>query len=87
MLVAPARSPRLPRTSPPVVRANAAALLCRRVIVAEGKTEIGLVRGHDLVWAARHGGQSLGFVGVAIGGGSEASRRALSLRKRELCRR
>jgi len=74
---------RVPEDLTPVVRANAAALLCRRVIVAEGKTEIGLVRGHDKAWTARHGGQSLGFAGVAVadGGGSEAARRALALRK------
>lgn len=65
----------------PVVRANAAALLSRRVVVAEGKTEIGLVRGHDANWAAQHSGQSLAFVGVAVvdGGGAQAARRALSL--------
>jgi putative ATP-dependent endonuclease of OLD family len=61
---------RVPEDLTPVVRANAAALLCRRVIVAEGKTEIGLVRGHDKAWTARHGGQSLGFVGVAVADGS-----------------
>ncbi len=65
----------------PVVRANSAALLSRRIVVAEGKTEIGLVRGHDATWAAAHGGQSLAFAGVAVvdGGGSEAAQRAAAL--------
>lgn len=74
---------RVPEDLTPVVRANAAALLSRRVIVAEGKTEIGIVHGHEAVWAARHGGQSLGFAGitVAYGGGSESAQRALSLCK------
>lgn len=67
----------------PVVRANAAALLSRRVIVAEGKTEIGLLRAYVQPWAASHDGRTLAFEGVVVvdGGGSSAPERAKSLRR------
>jgi putative ATP-dependent endonuclease of the OLD family len=69
---------RVPDQLNAVVRANAAALLSRKVLVGEGKTEIGLVRGHDVAWAERHDGKSLAFMGVAVadGGGSGAPQRA-----------
>src|SRR6185437_982858 len=69
---------RVPEELNAVVRANAAALLSRKVLVGEGKTEIGLVRGHDVTWAERHHGKSLAFMGVAVadGGGSGAPQRA-----------
>lgn len=65
-----------------VVRANAASLLSRKVVVSEGKTEIGLIRGHEAAWAARHNEKSLAYMGVAVayGGGSEAPQRAKRLR-------
>jgi putative ATP-dependent endonuclease of OLD family len=65
----------------PVARANAAALLSRRVIVAEGKTEIGLLRAYVEPWAAEHEGRTLAFEGVAVvdGGGTSAPERARAL--------
>jgi hypothetical protein len=62
----------------PVVRANATALLSKRVIVAEGKTEMGLLRACAEPWAAEHGGRTLAFEGVAVvdGGGASAPERA-----------
>ena len=64
-----------------VVRAAPEALLARRVIVGEGKTEAGVIRAHDGVWAASHNSESLAQRGVAVveGGGSEAPLRALRL--------
>ncbi len=65
----------------PVVRANAAALLSKRVIVAEGKTEMGLLRACVQPWAESHDGRTLAFEGVAVvdGGGSSAPERARML--------
>ncbi|MGY4230399.1 putative ATP-dependent endonuclease of OLD family [Bradyrhizobium sp. USDA 4503] len=65
-----------------VIRACAEALLTPRILVCEGKTEVGFVRGLDLI---RHEGQrpTLAHCGVyaADGGGSEASSRALAFRQ------
>lgn len=51
------------------------ALLARRVLVCEGKTEVGLVRGLRLRWARDHGAP-ISHVGVvpAHGGGDTAAR-------------
>jgi len=64
-----------------VVRAAPDALLAKRVVIGEGKTEVGLVRAHDRRWAVGHNGESLAHRGVAIieGGGNEAPKRALAL--------
>lgn len=60
------------------VRGIPEAFLSRRVIVCEGKTEIGVIRGHDMAWSSRHDGRTLAHVGVvtAFGGGSETGNRA-----------
>jgi putative ATP-dependent endonuclease of OLD family len=67
----------------PVVRANATALLSKRVIVAEGKTEMGLLRACAEPWAAEHVGRTLAFEGVAVvdGGGASAPERAQRLHR------
>ena len=64
-----------------VVRAAPEALLSRRVVVAEGKTEVGIVRAFDSAWRAGHDGQTLAHRGVAVvdGGGSSAAERASML--------
>ena len=64
-----------------VVRAAPDALLSRRVVVAEGKTEVGIVRAFDGAWTDIHNGQSLAHRGVCVvdGGGSSAAKRALKL--------
>jgi putative ATP-dependent endonuclease of the OLD family len=51
------------------------ALLAKRVAVCEGKTEIGLVRGLQPIWAEQHGAP-LSHVGTvaALGGGESAAR-------------
>ncbi len=60
------------------LRAGPEAFLCRRVLVCEGKTEIGVIRGHDMAWSARHDARTLAHVGVATayGNGSETGKRA-----------
>jgi hypothetical protein len=61
------------------VRAAPEALLGRRVIVAEGPTEVGLCRALDRPWTEDHGAPPA-HVGVVLlpGGGTEAPRRALA---------
>lgn len=46
--------------------------------MCEGKTEIGVIRGHDEGWAAAHDSRSLAHLGVvtAFGNGAETGRRA-----------
>jgi energy-coupling factor transporter ATP-binding protein EcfA2 len=67
----------------PVVRANATALLSKSVIVAEGKTEIGLLRAYARPWAAAHDGRTLAFEGTVVvdGGGASAPERAQRLHR------
>jgi putative ATP-dependent endonuclease of the OLD family len=57
----------------PIIRKTSGAFLARKVLVCEGKTEIGLCRRLDLRWS--EGGQSFALSGVAIadgGGGNQA---------------
>jgi hypothetical protein len=58
----------------PIIRKASGAFLARKVLVCEGKTEIGLCRRLDQRWS--EGGQSFALSGVAIadGGGEEAPR-------------
>lgn len=64
-----------------LVRAQPEALLAPSVIVAEGATEYGLLRGLDRVWSTEEGGSPLAHRGVALadGGGQQAARRARGL--------
>jgi hypothetical protein len=63
------------------IRAAPEALLARRVIVAEGKTELGLCRALDGSWAASHGKPpaEVGVVAIHGGGGDQAAGRAMAL--------
>lgn len=72
---------RVPVELTSVVRASPEALLGRRALIAEGKTEIGFVRAFDAPWAEQHDNQSLGHRGVAVvdGGGTNAPNRAKGL--------
>jgi hypothetical protein len=56
----------------PIIRKASGAFLARKVLVCEGKTEIGLCRRLDQRWS--EGGQSFALSGVALadGGGEEA---------------
>ena len=60
------------------VRGIPEAFLSRRVVVCEGKTEVGVIRGHEMAWSDRHDAKTLAHVGVvtAFGGGAETGRRA-----------
>jgi hypothetical protein len=61
-----------------LVRSTPEAFLSRRVLVCEGKTEIGVIRGHDPAWSARRDRRSLAHFGVvpAFGAGSDTGKRA-----------
>ena len=61
-----------------LVRSTPEAFLSRRVLVCEGKTEIGVIRGHDQAWSAAHDSRSLAHLGVvtAFGSGAETGKRA-----------
>jgi putative ATP-dependent endonuclease of the OLD family len=57
----------------PIVKRVSEAFLARKVLVCEGKTEMGVCRRLDQLWATT--GQSFGFLGLALadGGGSQAA--------------
>ncbi len=56
-----------------LVRSQPEALLARRVVVCEGKTELGLIRGLEDMWASTNEGIPLAEKGVvaAFGGGTD----------------
>lgn len=58
----------------PIVRRVPEAFLARRVIVCEGKTEVGLLRALRSLWRTRNGGVPVEHRGVVLvdGGGAEA---------------
>lgn len=64
----------------PVVRSMPEAFLSHRVLVAEGKTEVGLARGLETLWANARG-TPLTHTGAIVvdGGGSSAKQRAGAL--------
>ena len=61
-----------------ITRAGSAALLARRVIVAEGRTEIGYLRAMSSVWKTSRG-TPIAHSGTTTldGGGSQAAKRAI----------
>ncbi|HHL40508.1 MAG TPA: hypothetical protein ENJ37_08375 [Deltaproteobacteria bacterium] len=65
----------VPEDLQPIVRKASEAFLARKVIVCEGKTELGFCRGLD-AWWSRDGRPSFALAGIALadGGGSEATR-------------
>jgi len=69
----------VPAELQPVVRRAPEALLARRVIVGEGKTEVGLCRALEGSWTSTHGAPPAEKGVVLIpGGGSSAPRIALA---------
>lgn len=64
----------VPQQLQDVVRRAAEAFLARKVIVCEGRLEIGLCRALEKVWAKRHADMPLAHQGVALvdGGGHSA---------------
>lgn len=65
-----------------LLRSSAEAFIAQAVVVCEGATEIGLVRGLDLWWA-QSGGPSLALLGISVtdGNGQNMWRRALGFAK------
>ena len=63
-----------------LVRSNSESLFARKIVVCEGKTEVGLLRGLGVAWEARNDcpPSHRGTV-YADGGGSQTQERALSL--------
>ena len=63
-------SPSLTSSLQPIVRTLGHALLARKIIVCEGKTEEALCRSLDLFWSKRHAEQSLAYQGVVAVNGN-----------------
>ncbi len=67
-----------------VVRAASEALLGRKVIVCEGKTEVGVCRAFDQFWSETQGKEGFAYLGVVPvegGGATVAPQRAVDIRK------
>jgi hypothetical protein len=64
------------------VRACPEAFLAKKIIVCEGKTELGMVWGLEGAWSQSREGLSLSYLGAVPidGGGSSAARHALNLK-------
>lgn len=66
-----------------LVRAVPEAFLARKIIVCEGKTEVGILRALDRWWANQNEGKSFAYWGVVAvdgGGCTEAPKKAINLR-------
>ncbi len=55
------------------LRRDPETFFSRRIVVCEGKTELGLVRALRPYWANKHDGESLAYRGVGLGDGSGSS--------------
>jgi hypothetical protein len=66
-----------------VVRAVSEALLGRKVILCEGKTEVGVCRAFDRFWSETQGKEGFAYLGVVPveGDGASAPQRAVDMRK------
>jgi hypothetical protein len=67
-----------------IARVAPHSLFGRKLVVCEGATEVGMCRGLEPYWSAAHGGlppAHLGFVPIDGGGRSNASNRALALKR------
>lgn len=66
-----------------VVRAVSEALLGQKVIVCEGKTEVGVCRAFDRFWTETQGKEAFAYLGVVPveGDGTNAPRRAVDIRR------
>jgi hypothetical protein len=62
----------VPGTLQPTVRKASEAFLARKVLVCEGRTELGFCRGLDLQWGKTGPSFGLAGVGLADGGGTQA---------------
>lgn len=66
-----------------VVRAASEALLGRKIIVCEGKTEVGVCRAFDRFWAETQGKEAFAYLGIVpvYGEGSNSPQRAIDVRR------
>lgn len=67
-----------------LVRSAPEALLCPRIIVCEGKTEVGFLRAMDSFWSLGSEGESLAFHGVTLvdgEGNTKAPSRAIEIKQ------
>lgn len=66
-----------------VVRAASEALLGQKVIICEGKTEVGMCRAFDSFWTRTQGKEAFAYLGVVPveGDGANAPQRAVDIRK------
>lgn len=67
-----------------LVRSVPEALLSPRIIVCEGKTEVGLLRAMDHLWATHNNDESMAYHGVSVAdgqGNTNAPGKALELKK------
>jgi hypothetical protein len=64
-----------------LIRFNPRALFARRILVAEGHTEIGMLLGIRSFWPSRHSGKPIEQLGVALadGNGEQACAMAMAL--------
>lgn len=62
-----------------VVLRSSEAMLAKKVLVCEGRTELGICRGLDQAWSAGGSSFALRGVGLVDGGGSEAAALAFAL--------
>jgi putative ATP-dependent endonuclease of OLD family len=65
-----------------VIRAASESLLGRKIIVCEGKTEVGVCRALDKFWTEIGGKEAFAYLGIVPveGGGTDAPQRAIDLR-------
>ena len=73
-----------PDTIHALMRFTPRALFARRILVAEGNTEIGMLLGIREQWPARHAGKPIEQLGVAIADGNGAQAPAMALALHEL---
>jgi hypothetical protein len=66
-----------------LLRAVPESFLGRRVVVCEGKTELGVLRAMESHWAAQHGSRPMAHVGgvLALGNGTQTGARAMAFRQ------
>lgn len=74
-------APAFPDSINALMRFTPQALFARRILVCEGRTEVGMLLGLRDNWPARHNGKPIEQLGAAIadGNGGQASAMALSL--------
>ncbi|MRG70798.1 AAA family ATPase [Alphaproteobacteria bacterium HT1-32] len=81
--VVPANRPPISDSIQGKIRSNAEVFLARKIIVCEGATEVGFLRGLDDYWGGFHGWESFAYLGIAlydVGGASNIKEIAENLK-------